>query len=52
MKILFIYNGAETLAVECLSSFLKSKGHETCLLFDPMVFGGDVFIDNAFLTKR
>ena len=52
MKIPFIYNAAEVLGIECLSSFLKSKGHETCLLFDPMVFGGDVFIDNAFLTKR
>ena len=38
MKVLFICNGSEHLGIEYLSSFLKSKGHETNLLFDPQVF--------------
>jgi radical SAM superfamily enzyme YgiQ (UPF0313 family) len=46
MKILFIYNGAEHLGIEYLSSFLKSKGHETDLLFDPQVFSPEQFVFN------
>jgi radical SAM superfamily enzyme YgiQ (UPF0313 family) len=48
MKILFIYNGSENLGIEYLSSFLKSKGHETTLLFDPQVFSPE---QNVFDIK-
>lgn len=51
MKILFIYNGAENIGIEYLSSYLKSKGHKTRLLFDPAVFSGNQLIDNKFLAK-
>ncbi|MBI4100145.1 B12-binding domain-containing radical SAM protein [Candidatus Microgenomates bacterium] len=51
MKILFVYNGAENLGIEYLSSLLKSKGHKTYLLFDPAIFSGDQLIDNRFLSK-
>ena len=29
--------------MECLSAYLKQNGHETCLLFDPLLFGGAAF---------
>ena len=51
MKVLFIYNGAENIGIEYLSSYLKSKGHKTRLLFDPAVFSGNQLIDNKLLAK-
>jgi radical SAM superfamily enzyme YgiQ (UPF0313 family) len=51
MKVQFIYNGAENLGIEYLSSFLKSKGHSTTLLFDPAIFSGDQLINNKLLAK-
>jgi anaerobic magnesium-protoporphyrin IX monomethyl ester cyclase len=51
MKVLFIYSGAESLGIEYISSFLKSKGHTTQLLFDPAIFSGDYFIDSPFLAE-
>lgn len=51
MKILFIYNGAENLGIEYLSSYLKSKGHETHLLFDPAIFSGHLVFDSKLLSK-
>lgn len=51
MKVLFIYNGAESLGIEYLSSVLKSKGHETFLLFDPAIFTGDQLINSKFLSN-
>lgn len=51
MKVQFIYNGAENLGIEYLSSFLKSKGHTTSLLFDPAIFSGDQLINNKLLSK-
>lgn len=51
MKIQFIYNGAENLGIEYLSSFLKSKGHATTLLFDPAIFSGDILINNKLLSR-
>lgn len=52
MKILFIYNGTEHLGIEYLSSFLKSKGHETDLLFDPQVFSPEQFVFNNSALER
>jgi anaerobic magnesium-protoporphyrin IX monomethyl ester cyclase len=46
MKVLFICNGSEHLGIEYLSSFLKSKGHNTSLLFDPQVFSPEQFVFN------
>lgn len=51
MKVLFIYNGAENLGIEYLSSVLKSRGHKTFLLFDPAIFSGDQLINSKFLSK-
>jgi len=51
LKVLFIYNGAENLGIEYISSFLKSKGHETLLLFDPAVFSGHVFVNSKFFSS-
>lgn len=41
MKVVFVANAVENLAIEFLSSFLKAKGHEVELVFDPMVFSNE-----------
>lgn len=41
MKIVFVTVGVESLAVEFLSSFLKSKGHDVDLVFDPRLFASE-----------
>lgn len=38
MRVLFLYGLDESLAIEVLSACLKRAGHETELLFDPMLF--------------
>ncbi len=38
MKIVFFYIGYENLGVEYLSSVLKREGHNTKLIFEPMLF--------------
>lgn len=38
MKIAFIYPGYENLGIEYLSSALRKEGHETRLIFDPVLF--------------
>lgn len=38
MKVAFLYNEVETLALEYLSAALRRAGHETALLFDPKLF--------------
>lgn len=50
MHITFIYNGAENIGIEYLSSFLKSKGHRVSLLFDPATFSGDYIVNNKVLS--
>jgi radical SAM superfamily enzyme YgiQ (UPF0313 family) len=52
MKIVFIYNGSENLGIEYLSSFLKSQGHQTALLFDPEVFSPNQAIFNSKIMDR
>ncbi len=51
MKVVFLYSGAENLGIEYLSSFLKSKGHQAELLFDPAIFSGDQVANNRFLSR-
>jgi len=51
MKIVFVYSGAENLGIEYISSFLKSKGHEVQLLFDPAVFSGDSFVNSKLFSR-
>lgn len=51
MKVAFIYRGAENLGIECLSSYLKSHGHEVKLFFDPAVFSGERGSNIPFLAK-
>lgn len=50
-KVVFIYNGAENLGIEHISSFLKSKGHDVSLLFDPAVFSGGLSISSGLLSR-
>ena len=40
MRVLFIYNEVECLALQYLSAALREAGHETALLFDPRLFDG------------
>lgn len=42
MKIVFVTFAVENLAVEFLSSFLQSKGHQTETVFDPRSFATEV----------
>lgn len=51
MKVAFIYRGAENLGIECLSSYLKSYGHEVRLFFDPAVFSAERGSNIPFLAK-
>ncbi|MCP4723858.1 MAG: hypothetical protein GY863_02420, partial [bacterium] len=51
MKVVFVYNGAEHYGIEQLSSFLKSKGHEVELVFDPAIFSGDQLINSDLLAR-
>lgn len=41
MKIVFIAQAVENLAIEFLSSFLKQEGFEVEIIFDPMVFNNE-----------
>ena len=50
MKIVFLTAGYENLAVEYLSSFLQKEGHETSLVFDPLMFS-DCYYDIPTLAK-
>jgi len=40
-KIAFVYPNLESLGLGYLSSYLKSKGHETRLFLDPQLFEED-----------
>lgn len=40
MRVLFLYNEVECLAIQYLSAALRRAGHETALLFDPRLFDG------------
>ncbi|UCD85140.1 MAG: B12-binding domain-containing radical SAM protein [Deltaproteobacteria bacterium] len=51
MKVVFVYKGSESLGIEYLSSFLKNKGHQTELVFDPAVFSSDRGRDSKFLAR-
>jgi len=51
MKIGFVYNGTESLGIEYISSYLKSKGHKTQLFFDKAVFSSDIFINSKILAN-
>lgn len=51
MKVVFVYKGSESLGIEYLSSFLKNKGHQTELVFDPAVFSSDRGRDNQLLSR-
>jgi len=43
LKVAFVCANEEHIGVECLSAYLKQNGHETCLLFDPLLFAGAAF---------
>lgn len=51
MRVVFIYNGSESLGIASLSAYLKAHGHETFLVFDPAVFGGNRGRENPLLEK-
>lgn len=50
-KVLFLYLGTESLAIEALSAYLKSKGHAVEFLMDPALFSGWVLYNNKLLEK-
>lgn len=56
MKVVFVANAVENLAIEFLSSFLKANGHEVELVFDPMVFSNEAVgfkkLADFFDTKK
>ena len=56
MKIVFVVIGVESLAVEFLSGFLKSCGHEVELVFDPRLFASEAIkvkkLSEYFDTKK
>ncbi len=49
MKVLFVHQGRENLGIEYLSSYLKNRGIETYLAYDPGLFGVN---DNLFYIPR
>ena len=50
MKVTFVFGTYENLGVEYLSGYLKAKGHDTELVFSPMLFN-DAYVGNSFLGK-
>lgn len=44
MKIVFVAITVENLAIEFLSSFLKEKGHQVELVFDPRLFATEAIV--------
>lgn len=52
MKVLFIHNVSENLGIEYLSSFLKMKGHEVRLAFDPWLMKADIFEALGAINKK
>lgn len=51
MHVVFIYNGAENLGIEHISSCLKSKGHKVDLLFDPAIFSGHLVYNSKIFSE-
>lgn len=51
MKISFIYPGYENLGIEYLSSALRKAGHETKLIFDPVLFSDSGGINIPYLSR-
>jgi radical SAM superfamily enzyme YgiQ (UPF0313 family) len=56
MKAVFVAIGGENLAIEFLSSFLKSRGHNVEVVFDPRVFSTEILhikkLADFFETKN
>ena len=50
MKVLFYYRGAEHFGVQALISYLKSRGHETELIYDPAL-GDNGYLDIPFVNN-
>lgn len=52
MKILFVYGLCENLGIEYLSALLQRAGHQTDLLYDPMLFDNSTtFTTNKHLGR-
>ena len=51
MKVTFLHNGYESLAIEALSASLKAKGFKTSLVIDPALFDESGFWRSAPLAK-
>ena len=50
MKVLFYYRGIESLGIESLMSYLKMKGHEVQLIFDPGL-DDNLFVKLDFMKR-
>lgn len=51
MKVVFVVIGVENLAVEFLSGFLNTHGHETDIVFDPRLFDNEAFHFSSLAKK-
>jgi pyruvate-formate lyase-activating enzyme len=51
MNVTFVAMGSELLGLERMSAFLKERGHEVSLAFDPALFAERVYIENPHLAK-
>lgn len=51
MNVTFVYPGAESLAIEYLSSALKKRGHKVTLAFDPVLFDDKQYFAIPSLAK-
>lgn len=50
MKVVFVYPSYESLGLELVSAMLKTRGHETQLVFDPCLFD-DTFLQVKTLNR-
>ena len=51
-KILFVYNSSEHIGLTYLSSFLKARGHQVRLAYDPQLFRGEPLVRVPGLLER
>ena len=51
-KVLFVYNSSEHIGLTYLSSFLKARGHDVRLSYDPQLFRGEPLVRVPGLVDR
>lgn len=51
MNVTFVAMGSELLGIERMSAFLKERGHNVSLAFEPALFAERVYIENPYFAK-